>query len=212
MVLSHLYQRWHSIIILKPPVYINAPLYPVSGSPPFPRLLSSCQTASFSLRAWGSTRRVEGLQRWQTAGLFWSDASACQRKTLSLGSLPPTPGEIFCKKGDSGVVAHMRPPCGECHAQVELGEYQLATRGLPGAALCREMCQSCQRVTFLILAWRNTVSGGALPGLAVRGLLDCLVSPRTAVPALPGSRSPHGSAPTRKSPLRGRCRHPNAKP
>lgn len=96
-ILSHLYQRLHSsIIILKPPMEINALLHPVSGSPPFPRLLSSCQTSLFSLHTWGSTGRVGGTQHWQKTGLFCSHSSALRMNSLTLTSLsPPSPSRNF---------------------------------------------------------------------------------------------------------------------
>lgn len=89
----------------------------------------------------------------------------------------------------------MCPHCGKYHAQSQLGEYQVAARGLPGPTSCYKISQSCQRVTLLIPAWWNISSGRALQGLAVSALPDCFVSPRTAGPALPCLHSPYSSAP-----------------
>lgn len=89
----------------------------------------------------------------------------------------------------------MCPHYSKYHTQIQLGEYQLATCGLPGATSCHKISQRCRRVTLLISAWWNISSGGALQGLAVRALLDCFMSPRTAGPALPCLHSPYSSAP-----------------
>lgn len=56
----------------------------------------------------------------------------------------------------------MCPHYGKYYAQSQLGEYKLATQGLPGATSPHEISQSC-----LIPTW-----GGTLQGLAVHALPD----------------------------------------
>lgn len=69
--------------------------------------------------------------------------------------------------GTRRLVAQMCPHYGKYYAQSQLGEYKLATQGLPGATSPHEISQSC-----LIPTWGDISSGGTLQGLAVHALPD----------------------------------------